>query len=83
MVSKEEPSGEPCSVMHESKLVLTFAAFRGRCSPTAACCCCTIADLPKRDGNEEAWIEKRKGRDKFKIYAYMGPGSLCCTRTNL
>uniref|UniRef100_A0A0E0M980 Uncharacterized protein n=1 Tax=Oryza punctata TaxID=4537 RepID=A0A0E0M980_ORYPU len=67
MVSEEESAGEPCSVMHESQLVLTFAAFRDRCSPTAACCCCcTIADLPERDSNEEAWIEKRKGRDKFE-----------------
>uniref|UniRef100_A0A0E0M0F4 Uncharacterized protein n=1 Tax=Oryza punctata TaxID=4537 RepID=A0A0E0M0F4_ORYPU len=37
MVSEEESAGEPCSVMHESQLLLTFAAFRGRCSPAAAC----------------------------------------------
>uniref|UniRef100_A0A0E0K5L5 Uncharacterized protein n=1 Tax=Oryza punctata TaxID=4537 RepID=A0A0E0K5L5_ORYPU len=67
MVGEEESVGEPYSVMHESQLVLTFATFRGRCSPAAVCCCYyIITDLPERDGNEEAWIEKRKGSDKFK-----------------
>uniref|UniRef100_A0A0D3GGQ5 Uncharacterized protein n=1 Tax=Oryza barthii TaxID=65489 RepID=A0A0D3GGQ5_9ORYZ len=36
MVGEEESTKEPYSVMHESQLVLTFAAFRGRCSPATA-----------------------------------------------
>lgn len=47
MVGEEESAGEPCSVTHESQLVLTLAALRGRCSPAAAaaycCCCCCIS----------------------------------------
>ncbi|BAS97958.1 Os06g0506400 [Oryza sativa Japonica Group] len=44
MVGEEELARDTYSLMHESQLVLTSAAFRGQCSPaTAYCCCSTIA----------------------------------------
>uniref|UniRef100_A0A0D3GH72 Uncharacterized protein n=1 Tax=Oryza barthii TaxID=65489 RepID=A0A0D3GH72_9ORYZ len=44
MVGEEELARDTYSLMHESQLVLTSAAFRGQCSPaTVYCCCSTIA----------------------------------------